>query len=51
MPRTLIKPRLHSNKRRPKIKQEVNNTKSNSPPHLQSYKQKHLSGNGFVECK
>ena len=31
MPKTLIKSRLHSNKRKPKIKQEVNNTKSNLP--------------------
>ena len=51
MPKTLIKARLHSNKRKPKIKQEINNTKSNLPPHLQSFKQKLLSGNGFVECK
>ena len=29
MPRTLIKSRLHSNKQKPKIKQEINNTKSN----------------------
>ena len=47
MPRTLIKSRLHSNKHKPKIKQEVNDTKSNLPPHLQSFKQKLLSGNGF----
>ena len=40
MPRTLIKTRLHSNKHKRKIKQEVNNTKSNLPPHLQSCKQK-----------
>ena len=49
MPRTLLKSRLHSNKQKPKIKQEVKNTKSNLPPHLQSFKQKLLSGNGFVE--
>ena len=51
MPRTLIKSRLHRNKHKPKIKQEVKNTKSNLPPHLQSFKQKLLSGNGFVEFK
>ena len=51
MPRTLIKSRLHDNKHKPKIKQEVNNTKSNVPPHLHSFKQKLLSGNGFVEYK
>ena len=51
MPRTLIKSRLHSNKYKPKIKQEKNNTKSNLPPHLQTFKQKLLSGKGFVEYK
>ena len=49
MPRTLIKSRLHSNTHKPKIKQELNNTISNLPPHLQTFKQKLLSGNGFVE--
>ena len=49
MLRTLIKPRLHSNKQKPKIKQELNNTKSTLPPHLQTFKQKLLSGNGSVE--
>ena len=51
MPKTLIKSRLHPNKHKPKIKQEVNNTKSNLPSHLLSLKQKFLSGNGFVEYK
>ena len=51
MPRTPKKSRLHSNKHKTKIKQEVNNTKSNLPPHLQSFKQKLLSGSGFVEYK
>ena len=51
MPRTLIKSRLHSNKHKPKIKQEVINTKSNLPPNLQSFKQKLLSGNGFKNYK
>ena len=51
MPKTLIKSRLQSNKHKPKIKQEINNTKSNLPPHLQSSEQKLLSGNGFVEYK
>ena len=51
MPRTLIKSRLHSNKHKPKIKQEINNNKSKLSPHLQTYKQKLLSGNGFVEYK
>ena len=49
MPTTLIKSRLYSNKNKPKIKQEINNTKSNLPPHLQSFKQKILSGNGFLK--
>ena len=48
MPKTLIKSTLHSNKHKPKIKQEVNYTKSNLPLHLQSFKQKLLSGNGFI---
>ena len=48
MPKTLIKSRLHSNKKtKPKIKQEINSTKSTLPPHLQSFKQKLISGNGF----
>ena len=49
MPRTLLQSRLLSNKHKSIIK--VNNTKSNLPPHLQSFKQKLLSGNSFVECK
>ena len=48
MPRTLIKSRLHPNKKKIKIKQEINDTKSNLPPHLQTFKQKLLSGNGFI---
>ena len=51
MPKTLIKSRLHSNKHKPKIKQEQNITKSNIPPHMQTFKQKLISGNGFVEYK
>ena len=47
MPRTLIKSRLHSNKNKPKNKHQINNNKSNLPHHLQSFKQKLLSGNGF----
>ena len=48
MPRTIIKSRLHCNKHKAKIKQEVTSTKSNLPPQLQSFKQKLLSGNGFI---
>ena len=52
MPRTIIESRLDSNKHKPKVKQDKkNNTKSNLPPHLQTFKQKLLSGNGFVEYK
>ena len=49
MPRTLIKSRLHSNKHKRKIKQEFNETKFYIPPHIQSFKQKLLSGKRFVE--
>ena len=49
MPKTLTKSRLHPNKHTPKIKQKVNNTKSKLPPHLQSFNQKLLSGNGFLK--
>ena len=51
MPRTIIKSRLYSNKLKPKIKQELNNKKSNLPQHLQSVKQTLLSGNGFLIYK
>ena len=49
MPKTVIKSKLHSNKHKPKIKQEINNTQTILPPNLQSFKQNLLSGNGFVE--
>ena len=49
MPTTIKKSRLHSDKHKPKIKQEVNKTESTLPPHLQSIKHKSLSGNGFAE--
>ena len=51
MPKKLIQSRLHSRKHKPKIKLEVNYTKSNLPPHLQSFQQNLLSGNGFIEYK
>ena len=51
MPRLLIKSRLQSNKNKPKIKQEVNNNKSKLPPHLQTFQQNLLSGNGFLTNK
>ena len=49
MPRTLIKSSLHATKHKPKIKREINNNKSILPSHLQSFKQKLLSGNGFIK--
>ena len=51
MSQTLIKSRLHSDKHKPKTKQELNKTKSNLPPNLQSFKQKLFSGNGFIIYK
>ena len=51
MLRTLIKSRLHANKHKPKIKQEPDKTKSNLPPHIQTFKQKLLSGDGFIVYK
>ena len=49
MPKTLIKSRLHRNKHKPKIKQQTNKTQSNLPQHIQSFKQKLLSGSGFIK--
>ena len=49
MPKTLLKSKLHYNKQKPKNKQEVNNTKSKLPPHIQSFKRKLLDGNGFIK--
>ena len=51
MPRTLKKSILHSNKHKPKIKQEVNSAKTILPPHIQTFKQKLLSGNCFLIYK
>ena len=48
MPKTLIKSRLLSHKHKLKIKQELSKTKSKFSPHLQSFKQKLLSGDGFL---
>ena len=45
---TLLKSRLHSNKQKAKIKQEINNTKPILTKSLQSFKQKLLSGNGLL---
>ena len=38
MPKTSMKSRLHPNKHKPKSEQERNNTKSNLPLHLQTFK-------------
>ena len=51
MPRTLIKSKLHCIKHKPKIKEEVNNSKSKLPPHLQTFKQKLLIGKWFFNIK
>ena len=51
MPRTIIRSRLHSNKYKPRIKQELNNTKSTLPPHLQTIKLILFSGNGIIVYK
>ena len=51
MPKTLIKSRLHSNKQKPKSKQEIIITQSSLPPHLQQFKQKLFSENGFLVYK
>ena len=51
MPRTLIKSSLHSTKHKLKIKQEVNITEPTLLSNLQSFKQKLLSGNYFVQYK
>ena len=51
MPETLIKLRLHSNKNKPIIKQEIIYNKSNLPPNLQSFKQELLSASVFIYYK
>ena len=51
MSKTLIKSRLPPNKNKPKIKQEVINTKSSLPPNIQAFKEKLLSGSGFIYYK
>ena len=48
MTKTLLKSRIYSNKHQAKIKQEQNNSKWYLPPNLQTFKQKLLSGNGFI---
>ena len=48
MPKTIKNLRLHSDKHKPKIKQELNFTRSKLAPNLQLYEQKHIEGSGFL---
>ena len=48
MAKTLIKPRLFSNKLKHKPKPQIENNQSQLIPNLPSFKQKLLSGNGFL---
>ena len=45
---TLMKPRLFSNKLKQKFKPQIENNTSTLLPSLQSFKQKLISGNGFL---
>ena len=51
MPKTLKKSRSFLDKNKIRIKSEVNNTKSNLPPNLQSVEQKVSSGSGFFSIE
>ena len=51
MTKTLIKPRLLSNKLKQKLKPQIESNQSHLRPNLQSFKQKLLSGDGFVKYK
>ena len=48
MTKTLKESRIVRYKHKSKLKPESNNTKSNLPKNLQRFKQKLLSGNGFI---
>ena len=48
MPKTLIKTRLQTNRQKIKLEHELSKTKSYLPPRLQTFKQKLLSGSGFL---
>ena len=48
MLKTIIKPRLVSNKLKQKPKPQTENNQSQLLPNLQSFKQKFLSGNGCL---
>ena len=45
---TLLKPKIFFNKLKHKPKPQIENNTSVLPPNLQSYKQKFLSGIGFL---
>ena len=51
MTKTLIKPRFFSNKIKQKFKPQIENFQPQIPPDLQSFKQKFLSGDGFLKYK
>ena len=51
MPKRLLKSRLHSNKHKPKTKQQLKIFKSSLLPILQPFEQKLLTGNGFIHYK
>ena len=51
MPESLVYSRLPSNKHKPMMTQEVDITKPTISSNLQPFKQKVLSGNGFVHYK
>ena len=51
MTKTLVKPGVFSNKLKQKPKRQIGNIQSKLPPNLQSFKQKLLSGNGFLVYK
>ena len=51
MTKTSLKSRLFPNNNKIKIKPQIENKTSILPPNLQSFKQKLLSGNGFIKYK
>ena len=51
MPKTFIKSKLPPDKQKLKNKPELNNTQTNLPPNQQAFKQKLLSGCGFLVYK
>ena len=51
MTKTLVKPRLFSNKLQQKPKHQISNNQSTLLPNLQSFKQKVISGNSSLVYK